>query len=72
MLNNGQSGQISLLDAITIVSFLIGIANYDENVTQGVLQDVMSSAVEDLHSHLKKQDDKIDQILEQLKGGNTV
>lgn len=68
--NNGQNNQLSLLDAISIVSFIIGVANYDENITQGTLQEVLSSAVDDIHAHLKIQDEKIDAILKAIGGEN--
>ena len=64
----GKDGQISLMDALAIVSFMIGLANYGENVSQGAMQETVSSAVGDIHSHLKVQDEKIDHILSLLKG----
>ena len=66
----GRDGQMSLMDALAIVSFMIGVANYGENVSQGAMQETVSSAVEDIHSHLKIQDEKIDYILSLLKGGD--
>lgn len=65
----GTNGQMSLMDALAIVSFLIGVANYGENVSQGQMQETVSSAVEDVHSHLQTQDDKIDYIISLLKEG---
>ncbi len=62
MLNNNNS-QMSLMDALAIVSFFIGLANYGENVDQNSMQEAISKAVEDVHSHLKSQDEKIDKIL---------
>lgn len=58
--------QLSLLDIIGIVSFVVGVANYNENVDQSSLQEVTDKAIADIHAHLKIQDDKIDKILEVL------
>lgn len=56
-----------MLDAMTVLGFLIGVANYDENITQSDLQEMMKSALKDIHSHLQEQDRKIDDILKMLK-----
>ena len=67
----GQNGQFSLLDAIAVVSFLIGLANYSENVDQSQVQDTVNSAVLDIHIHLQEQDDKLTQIIELLGKGES-
>lgn len=64
MLDNRK---INMLDAMTILGFLIGVANYDENITQSDLQEMMKSALNDIHSHLQEQDRKINDILKMLK-----
>jgi len=66
MNNSGQ--QFSLLDIITIISFIIGVANYSENVDQSQMQDTVSSAVLDVHNHLSDQDEKLSKILTLLEG----
>ena len=58
-----------MFEAMTVVGFLIGLANYDENITQSDLQDVMKCMLKDVHEHLEEQDNKIDNILELLKEG---
>ena len=60
----------TLMDALAIVSFMIGLANYGENVNQGQMQEVVNQAVQNIHQHLEIQDHKIDEILSLLKGGN--
>lgn len=60
-------GQYDFLDRLAIASFLIGLANYDENVDQGSMQDSIKAAVNDIHAHLSKQDDLIKQINETLR-----
>ena len=56
------------------MSFLIGIANYQENLTQGDKQDLLhevdeatEQAIQKVREHLAEQDKKIDRILEILK-----
>ena len=63
-----------LLDSISILSFIIGIMNYEENLTQNDKQELenkLSSSIElllnEIHSHLTEQDKKLDIILEELK-----
>ena len=64
---NGSNRKDAVLDAMAIVSFLVGMANYEENITQSQLQETAKSIMSDIHSHLKEQDDKIDRILELLE-----
>lgn len=66
----GSNEGISLLDAMALVSFLIGLANYDENVDQSSMNKTVKQAVEDIHYHLSMQDEKINEILLKL-GGDT-
>ena len=54
------------MDAMAIVSFIIGLANYNENIGQTDLQEVVNGAIDDIHRHLQIQDNKIDMILEML------
>lgn len=65
---NDSGQQLSFLDIITIISFIIGVANYSENVDQSQMQDTVSSAVLDVHNHLKDQDEKLSRILALLEG----
>lgn len=61
--------QLTLLDALAIISFLIGVANYDENVDQSTMSKAVQAAVDDIHRHLAVQDEKIDLLLSKLEGG---
>ena len=56
-----------MLDILSIISFVIGVANYEENVSQSEVQDLVQKAVENIHQHLEMQDQKIDKIMEVLK-----
>ena len=52
-----------------MVSFIMSLANYSENLDQSSAQDMLNNVVKDIHKHLQQQDDKIDKILE-LVGGS--
>ena len=72
-----DNGKINFLDMLNIMSFVIGLMNLNENLTQGDKQDIMKNLSEkadtilkEVHSHLEEQDEKINKILEIL-GGNT-
>lgn len=54
------------LDALTIVSFAVGLANYAENVDQSSMSETVKAAVDDIHAHLAKQDEKIAKIYERI------
>lgn len=65
----GSNKGISLLDAMALISFFVGIANYDENVDQSSMNKTVKQAVDDIHKHLAIQDEKIDLLLSKLEGG---
>ena len=54
---------------MAFIGFLIGVANYQENLTQNDVQDIIKGALGDVHEHLEEQDNKIDHIIELLGGG---
>ena len=56
----------TLLDSIALVSFFLGLANYDENVSQSQVQTLIDTALGDIHSHLINQDIKMKAIEEKL------
>jgi hypothetical protein len=69
------NNNLDFLDILNILSFLIGVMNYGENISQGDMQELAqvmsqrtSEAVEDIHAHLQEQDRKIEEILEILRG----
>lgn len=59
--------QFTVLDAMTIVSFLIGLANYGENVDQSTMSKTVQDAVNDIHRHLADQDEKLSKLLTKLE-----
>jgi hypothetical protein len=64
--------EIDFLDILTLVDFYISVLNYNENISQSQMQDTVNDAIEIIQDHLKKQDQKIDRIIELLKGGDKV
>ncbi len=58
-----------MLDAMTAISFIIGLANYEENIDQSQLQDVAQAIIGDIHKHLHEQDKKIEEILKIVREG---
>lgn len=56
-----------LMDALSILSFVMGVLNYNENVDQSMLQNTAHNIMQDIHRHLAEQDAKIDEIMEILK-----
>jgi len=79
-IGTGESGDITFLDIISILSFCIGLENLDMNITQEDMQknsdrldERLRKEVEDIHSHLAIQDTKLNHIvrlLEEIKNGS--
>lgn len=59
--------QFTILDAMTIVSFMIELANYGENVDQSAMSKIVRDAVDDIHRHLADQDEKLSKLLTKLE-----
>lgn len=58
--------QLNFLDILSIVSFAITIQNQNKLIGIQDVQKEVDRALEELHQHLQKQDEKIDRILEVL------
>ena len=69
--------QLTILDVMNIMSFLIGIQNLELNIDQNDMDsqtqeiskaanELVGNALADIHAHLQRQDRKIDAILERL------
>ena len=76
-LGSGDNGQFTFLDIIGLLSFVISMMNYGENITQSDKQDLQQDltdkinlVLEEIHGHLQAQDEKIDKILEELSNDN--
>lgn len=71
-MNNNE--QLSLLDILNILSFIIGVLNYNENLTQGDKQELMqeldnkiSLVLDEVHKHLEVQDRQLSTIIKRLE-----
>lgn len=65
--------QLSFIDLLSIASFAISLENLEENMTQSDKQDLQQELsdkadllLKEIHQHLEKQDQKIDEILRRL------
>ena len=65
-----ESGQLELLDVLTIISFCIQMQNQNKIFSIHDVQSDNDRVLDDIHQHLKIQDEKIDQILSLLKKGD--
>lgn len=66
--------ELDFLDLLAIASFVIGLQNLEENLTQGDKQDIQDDFDEktnrvliEIHEHLEMQDIKINAILKILE-----
>ena len=64
---NNEGLSLDIIDIISVMSFIIGVKNYDENVSQSAMDKTVQSAVRDIHNHLEAQDMRIDKIIELLE-----
>jgi hypothetical protein len=71
-MNNNE--QLSLLDTLNILSFIIGILNYNENLTQDDKQELMreidnkiSLVLDKVQKHLEIQDKQLNIIIKRLE-----
>ena len=74
LLNNNYQQQLDFVDVLSIASFVIGLMNLNENLTQNDKQDLMKELnnksdllLKEVHKHLENQDEKINMILQELK-----
>lgn len=72
-LGSGENGEFTFLDTISILSFYIGLENLELNIAQEDLDNQtkeldrsLREVVDDIHRHLKEQDEKINYIIERL------
>lgn len=50
-----------LLDALTLVSFVVGVANYNENLTQSDKDDIMKSLDQHTNDMLQKVQESLEE-----------
>ena len=61
--------QLDFIDLLSIMSFCIGVMNLDLNVTADDIDKQTQTLLNEIHTHLEKQDNKIDEILRRLNNG---
>ena len=69
-----KDNQLEFLDILNVLSFIIGIMNLQENLTQGDKQELLQkfdvqtrTILKEIHIHLEQQDIKIDNIIKRLE-----
>ena len=69
-----NTNQLDFIDLLSIMSFVVGLINLDENMTQGDKQDLQEDLsqkadllLKEIHGHLESQDVKLDSIIERLE-----
>lgn len=67
MMNNGSRFNQDFLDAISILSFMIGIMNLDENLSQSDKDDMMHQLDEKTNKMLKRIEDDLEEQNEMLR-----
>ena len=71
---SGKDGEMTFVDMISLMSFAIGLENLDLNVTQNDIEaqtadldarvnEKIHEMLTEIHTHLRTQDDKLDQIM---------
>lgn len=81
MIGNGTNGELTALDILNVLSFIIGLKNLDLNIDQNDMDnqtreidkrasELVNNAIAEIHQHLEKQDQKINKILEVLQVEN--
>lgn len=76
-LGSGRNGELTFIDVVGLLSFIVGIKNLDLNITQEDFQQMMQTLDEqtntlltEIHAHLEEQDKKLENILEILNHGD--
>ena len=69
----GTNNELGFIDLLSIASFVIGLMNLEENLTQGDKQDLQKDLsnkadmlLTEIHKHLEEQDKKLDYIIKEL------
>lgn len=77
MIGSGTNGELTALDILNVLSFIIGLKNLDLNIDQNDMDnqtreidkrasELVNNAIAEIHQHLEKQDQKISLILKKL------
>lgn len=73
-LGNGDNGEFTFMDLLSLCSFMIGLENLNLNNSQDEAQTLQSELAKkseeilnEIHNHLDEQDKKLDYILKELE-----
>ena len=73
-LGTGIQGELTLMDLLGILSFLVGLQNLNENLTQNDKAELQRDLTEktqnlagQIHEHLERQDAKLNYIIKLLE-----
>lgn len=75
---SGAGGELTLVDVIGLMSFAIGLENLELNITADDMAEQTADldarvnakfekALADIHTHLRTQDDKLEELLRRMK-----
>lgn len=81
MIGSGANGELTAIDILSVLSFVIGLKNLDLNIDQNDMDaqtrdigeqanKLVGNAIAEIHAHLEMQDKKIDKIMEVLNVEN--
>ena len=62
-----EKEQLSFIDLLSIMSFCIGIMNLELNVTAEDIDGQTQTLLNEIHTHLEMQDNKLDDIISRLE-----
>ena len=64
---DSMNEQLSFIDLLSIMSFCIGLMNLEINITQEDIDNQTQTLLNEIHSHLDIQDNKLDNIIARLE-----
>ena len=62
--------RLDFIDILSILSFVVGLENLEENISQSDVQDIAQEILQEIHTHLKEQDEKLDIIMRYIYDNN--
>lgn len=65
-MTSGENSNFELLDVLTIISFVMQLQNHSKLFSLHDVKIDNERVAEDIHRHLKTQDEKINKILDRL------
>lgn len=73
-MGSGGNGELTFMDMLSIMSFMIGVKNLDLNVTQEDAQKLQSELSEktdlllkEIHGHLERQDKLLEELIKEVR-----